>query len=467
MFSPEHPYYVNVVSIASTNPFTGEVMTRFDELTAEEVAAAVDRGASAFPAYRRTTFAQRAEWMNETARVLEEDAERIGGILTDEMGKPIAAAIAEVRKCAWVCRYYAEHAATFLAPDTIPTEAPTSRVIYRPLGVLLAVMPWNFPFWQFFRFAAPALMAGNTILLKHASNVPQSALELERVLHRAGFPEEVMQTLLISSRAVGAILEDPRVAAVTLTGSTEAGRAVAVGAARAIKKSVLELGGSDPFIVLPSADLDRAVSTAVTARTINNGQSCIAAKRFIVHREIADEFVAGFTAAMKALRVGDPRDEATQIGPLATEAMRDEVAGQVRETVAAGARVLAGGSAIDRPGWFFEPTVLVDVPTDSPAARDEIFGPVASVFIADSVDDAVRIANESPFGLAASVWTADEAEAERCIEDLEAGAVFVNRMVASDPRIPFGGVKLSGYGRELGPHGIREFVNVKTIVADR
>jgi succinate-semialdehyde dehydrogenase/glutarate-semialdehyde dehydrogenase len=365
-----------------------------------------------------------------------------------------------------VCRYYAENAGTFLAPEAITTEASGSRVIYQPLGVLLAVMPWNFPFWQFFRFAAPALMAGNTVLLKHASNVPRSALELEAILLRAGFPEGVMQTLLIGSGNVAGVISDDRVAAVTLTGSTEAGRAVAVNAAGAIKKSVLELGGSDPFIVMPSADLERAVSTAVTARTINNGQSCIAAKRFIVHRDIADAFLQQFTEQMSALRVGDPRDEATQIGPMATEAMRDEVVRQVRDTVSAGARVLTGGNPIDRTGWFFEPTVLTDIPEGSPAHRDEIFGPVASVFVAENAEDAVRIANDSPFGLAAAVWTTNSVEKDLFIDQLETGTVVINRMVASDPRLPFGGIKISGYGRELGPHGIREFVNCKTVVVD-
>lgn len=454
------------MSISSKNPFTGETVTTFEEHSDDEVESRLQRAAAAFRQFRETTIASRAAHINEAARILDDEAGRIGGLMTEEMGKPITAAIAEARKCAWVCRYYAENAEAFLAPEPIETEASGSRVIYQPLGVLLAVMPWNFPFWQFFRFAAPALMAGNTVLLKHASNVPQSALEIEAILLRAGFPEGVMQTLLIGSGQVAGVIDDDRVAAVTLTGSTEAGRAVAVNAAAAIKKSVLELGGSDPFIVMPSADLDQAIATAVTARTINNGQSCIAAKRFIIHRDISDSFLEQFTAQMKALRVGDPRDESTQIGPLATEAMRDEVADQVRETVSAGATVLTGGNAVDREGWFFEPTVLVDIPHGSPAHRDEIFGPVAAVFIAEDTEDAIRIANDSPFGLGASVWTTDSVEEERFIDRLETGSVAVNRMVASDPRLPFGGVKVSGYGRELGPHGIREFVNIKTIVAD-
>ena len=454
------------MSITSKNPFTGETIATYEEFGEDTVDGCVQHASDAFYQYRDTSFATRAAWMNETARILDEEAERIGAILTEEMGKPINAAIAECRKCAWVCRYYADHAEQFLASEPIATEAAGSRVIYQPLGVLLAVMPWNFPFWQFFRFAAPALMAGNTVLLKHASNVPQSALELEAIIRRAGFPEGVMQTLLIGSGKVAGVIGDERVAAVTLTGSTEAGRAVALDAAGAIKKSVLELGGSDPFIVMPSADLKRAVSTAVTARTINNGQSCIAAKRFVVHREIADTFLEEFTQLMSALRVGDPQDTATQIGPLATEAMRDEVAEQVRETVTGGARVLTGGESLDRQGWFYQPTVLVDIPKGSPAHRDEIFGPVASVFVAEDINDAIRIANDSPFGLAAAVWTTDAVEEAQFINQLEAGAVVVNRMVASDPRLPFGGVKISGYGRELGPHGIREFVNIKTIVTD-
>ncbi len=464
---PGIPYrYLTGVSILSRNPCTEETIATFDEHSDHAVEARLQRAVETFSRYRKTTSAARAAFMNETARILDDEAERIGAMLTAEMGKPINAAIAEARKCASVCRYYADNAATFLAPEPIVTEAAGSRVIYQPLGVLLAVMPWNFPFWQFFRFAAPALMAGNTVLLKHASNVPQSALELETLLRRAGFPEGVMQTLLIRSGKVAGLISDDRVAAVTLTGSTEAGRAVAVNAGYAIKKSVLELGGSDPFVVMPSADLDRALSTAVTARTINNGQSCIAAKRFVIHRDVADSFLEQFTARMKALRVGDPRDEATQIGPLATEAMRDEVADQVRDTVSAGARVLTGGRPIDRRGWFYEPTVLVDIPAGSPAHRDEIFGPVAAVFVAENSDDAIRIANDSPFGLAASVWTTDPGEEAQFIEELEVGAVMVNRMVASDPRLPFGGVKISGYGRELGPHGIREFVNIKTVVSD-
>ena len=383
--------------------------------------------------------------------------------MTLEMGKPYKAAVAEAAKCATACRYYADNAERFLADEVIDTGAKKSFIRYLPIGPVLAVMPWNFPFWQVFRFAAPALMAGNVGLLKHASNVPQCALAIEKIFRDAGFPEGVFQTLLIASQQVDAILNDPRVVAATLTGSEQAGIQVGIGAAKRIKKVVLELGGSDPFIVMPSADLDAAVATAVEARVINNGQSCIAAKRFIVAEPIAAEFERKFVSRMKSLRVGDPFDEQTELGPLASPDAVAALDADVQKTVRAGAKVLTGGHALKEPGNYYAPTVLTDIPKDSPAYREEFFGPVASLFRANDQDHAIRIANDSRFGLGASAWTNDERERERFINELEAGMVFINKMVASDTRIPFGGVKQSGHGRELGVHGIREFVNIKTV----
>jgi succinate-semialdehyde dehydrogenase/glutarate-semialdehyde dehydrogenase len=383
--------------------------------------------------------------------------------MTLEMGKPIAAARAEAAKCALACRYYAEHGERLLADEPIDAGGGRAFLRYQPIGAVLAVMPWNFPFWQAFRFAAPALMAGNVGLLKHASNVPQCALAIEEVIRRAGFPPDVFQTLLVGAAAVEAILDDPRVKAATLTGSEPAGMALAAQAGRRIKKTVLELGGSDPFVVMPSADLDRAVTTAVTARVLNNGQSCIAAKRFIVHMRVADEFERRFVEGMAALRVGDPMDETTDVGPLATPAILEELDAQVRRSVALGALVLTGGHRLDRPGNFYAPTVLVDVPASAPAYREELFGPVAALIRARDIDDAIRLANDTEFGLGASAWTNDPAEQRRLTDDLEAGMVFINGMVVSDPRLPFGGVKRSGYGRELSACGIREFVNIKTV----
>jgi succinate-semialdehyde dehydrogenase/glutarate-semialdehyde dehydrogenase len=379
------------------------------------------------------------------------------------MGKPIAAARAEAAKCALACRYYAEHGERLLADEPIDAGPGRAFIRYQPIGAVLAVMPWNFPFWQVFRFAAPALMAGNVGLLKHASNVPQCALAIEEIIRRAGFPADVFQTLLIGAAAVEGILNDRRVKAATLTGSEPAGIAVAAQAGRQIKKTVLELGGSDPFVVMPSADLGRAVKTAIQARILNNGQSCIAAKRFIVDARIADEFERRFVTGMAALRIGDPMDESTDVGPLATPAILEELESQVSRSVAMGARLLTGGHRLPRPGNFYAPTVLVGVPENAPAYRDELFGPVAVMFRARDIDDAIRLANDTAFGLGASAWTADPAEQQRFIDEIESGMVFVNAMVASDARLPFGGVKRSGYGRELAAHGLREFVNIKTV----
>jgi len=406
--------------------------------------------------------------MMRAAEILEAEKKTFARTMTLEMGKPINAAVQEAEKCAWVCRYYAENAERHLADELVESNASKSFVRYQPLGVVLAVMPWNFPFWQVFRFAAPALMAGNVGLLKHASNVPQCALAIEDIFRRAEFPEGVFQTLLVGSEVVQAVLEDPRVAAATLTGSEPAGRSVASIAGREIKKTVLELGGSDPFIVMPSASFDDALGTAVKARTINNGQSCIAAKRFIVHEAIYDRFEKDFVAAMKKLRLGDPIDESTDIGPLATEEILKDLQEQVNVSVAGGAKILTGGQraaltgALER-GNFYEPTVLADIPKDSPAYRDELFGPVASLFRVNNIDEAIELANATTFGLGSSAWTNDDIERERFIDELETGSVFINGMVASDPRLPFGGVKHSGYGRELSYFGIREFTNIKSI----
>jgi succinate-semialdehyde dehydrogenase/glutarate-semialdehyde dehydrogenase len=454
---------ISAMSIATVNPATGETLATFDEHGAEEIERRVAAAAQAFRINRGRSLADRSTRVRRAAEILETKAEEYGRIITLEMGKPIRAAVAEVRKCAMVCRHYAEHAASYLAEEHIATDARSSYVRFDPLGVILAVMPWNFPFWQVFRFAAPALMAGNTGLLKHASNVPQSALLIERVLFDAGFDQGEFASLLIGAEAVAPLLEDERIKAATLTGSEPAGASVASGAAKRIKKSVLELGGSDPFIVMPTADLDAAVATGIRARTVNNGQSCIAAKRFIVHRAVAEEFETRFVAAMKRLVVGDPMDEKTDIGPMAMPQIVEDLERQVNESVAAGARLLCGGKRLDRPGHFFEPTVLTDIPRSAPAFGEETFGPVASLYRVGSVDEAIELANATEFGLGSSVWTHDESEARRFAAEIEAGQVFVNAMVASDPRGPFGGVKHSGFGRELGVYGIREFVNIKTV----
>jgi succinate-semialdehyde dehydrogenase/glutarate-semialdehyde dehydrogenase len=450
-------------AIASINPATGKIVRSFTPLSESEVEARLQRAVDTYRGYRRTPLAERTRLLLKAAEILEGDKEKFGRLMVLEMGKTLKAAVEEAVKCAWGCRYYAEHAERFLADEVVETSATKSFIVYQPIGPILAVMPWNFPFWQVFRFAAPALAAGNVGLLKHASNVPQCALAIEEIFHRAGFPEGCFQTLLIETEQVRRVIEDPRVVAVTLTGSTAAGSAVAGAAGKQIKKSVLELGGSDPFIIMPSADLEAAARTAVRARMINNGQSCIAAKRFIAVGKIADEFERRLVAGVKSLVVGDPMDPATDVGPVANEAQVKTLTDQVQRSVRAGARLLTGGHALDRPGYYFAPGVLTNITPDSPAHREEIFGPVALLFRARDIDEAIRIANDSPFGLGSSAWTTDETERRQFIAELESGMVFINAMVASDPRLPFGGVKQSGYGRELSIYGLREFVNIKAV----
>jgi succinate-semialdehyde dehydrogenase/glutarate-semialdehyde dehydrogenase len=451
------------MAIATINPATGDVIKTFEPLSPEQIEQKLQLAASAFRTHRWTPFAERAKKMMRVAEILEQDKDECARLMTLEMGKPLKAALAEAQKCATGCRYYAENAEKFLADETVETGAKRSFIRYLPIGPILAIMPWNFPFWQVFRFAAPTLMAGNVGLLKHASNVPQCAVKIEEIIRRAGFAEGVFQTLLIGSGPVDGILNDSRVAAATLTGSEGAGIQVGVSAAKRIKKVVLELGGSDPFIVMPSADLDAAVATAVDARVQNNGQSCIAAKRFVVSEKIAVDFERKFVQRMKDLRVGDPFDDNTQLGPLASADAVASLDADVKKTLAAGARVLTGGHPLDRPGSFYAPTVLTDIPKNSPAYNEEFFGPVASLFRVRDIDEAIRLANDSRFGLGASAWTNDPVETERFINELEAGMVFLNKMVASDPRLPFGGVKYSGHGRELAKNGIREFMNIKTV----
>jgi succinate-semialdehyde dehydrogenase/glutarate-semialdehyde dehydrogenase len=449
--------------IASVNPATGQTVRTFEELSDAELETRLARADDAFRRWRRTPVAERAAMIARLGALLEAEQEQLGRVMTLEMGKPLRAAIEEAAKCAAGCRYYAQHAEAFLAAERVPDGAGDGYVLHQPLGVVLAVMPWNFPFWQTVRFLAPALAAGNVGLLKHASNVPQCALLIEDLVRRAGAPDGVFQTLLIGSKRVRTVLEDDRVAAATLTGSEGAGSDVASVAGARIKKTVLELGGSDPFIVLPSADVAKAAEWAVKARTVNNGQSCIAAKRFIVHERVADDFERRFADGLRRLKVGDPMAADTDVGPLATPQLVDDLERQLRDSIAMGARLVVGGRRLPGAGNFFEPTLLADVPRDSPAARDETFGPLAALIRVPDADTALAVANDSTFGLGASIWTTDDAEARRFCEELEAGQVFVNAMVASDPRFPFGGVKRSGYGRELGPWGLREFVNVKAV----
>jgi succinate-semialdehyde dehydrogenase/glutarate-semialdehyde dehydrogenase len=449
--------------IATINPATGETVRTFEPLSSAEVDAKIQAAHDAYRSHRRTSFAERAAKMRKAGDILESEKDRWARVMTLEMGKTLKSAGDEALKCAWACRFYADNAEKLLADEEVATNAGKSFIAYQPMGVVLAVMPWNFPFWQVFRFAAPALMAGNTGLLKHASNVPQSALAIEEILCRAGFSNGEFLTLLIGSSQVARVLDDRRVVAATLTGSEPAGREVASQCGKQIKKTVLELGGSDPFIVMPSATLEEAVQTAVRARCINNGQSCIAAKRFIVHQSIYGEFEQKFVAGMKSLKVGDPMDLTTDVGPIATASGVSELEDQVKRAVAGGARLLAGGKRVSGAGNFYEPTVLADVPKSCPVYYEEIFGPVAMLYRANDIDHAIEIANDSDFGLGSSVWTNDEAERAQFVRDVEAGAVFVNGMVASDPRLPFGGVKNSGYGRELSEFGPREFCNIKTV----
>lgn len=452
-----------MLAIATINPFNGKTVRTFEPHSPERVSEALDRGVAAYREHRRTPFSERAHHMSKAAALLDAESRELGELMTLEMGKPIGAAVEEARKCATACRYYAQNAERILADQPVEMDGGKAWIAFQPIGVVLAIMPWNFPFWQVFRFAAPALMAGNVGILKHASNVPQCALAISNLFRRAGFIEGAFQTLLIGSELVEGIIADKRIAAVTLTGSEGAGRSVASVAGKNLKKSVVELGGSDPFIVMPSADLEQAVAMAVTARMINNGQSCIAAKRFIIHDKIYDKFLRKFVAGVATIRMGDPMDEATQLGPLATESIRDDLDKQVKASVAAGARLLTGGKKIEREGFFYAPTILAEIPPNAPAANEELFGPVASVFRAKDLTDAIRIANGTTFGLGASVWTHDAVERDRFVAEIESGLLFINGMVASDARLPFGGVKNSGFGRELGEFGIREFVNIKSV----
>lgn len=454
------------MAIATINPATGETVKTFDESSDEEVEAALALAVETFASYRLTSFAERAGWMRRAADLLDAEVEGTAAMMTTEMGKTVASARQEVQKCAKACRFYAEHAERLLADEPADPAAVGARQAYaryQPLGPVLAVMPWNFPLWQAMRFAAPALMAGNVGLLKHASNVPQTALYMQDVFERAGFPRGAFQTLLVGSAKVEGILRDPRVVAATLTGSGPAGSAVASVAGDEIKKTVLELGGSDPFIVMPSADLARAAKVAAVARTLNNGQSCIAAKRFIVHEAVADEFERHFVEAMAALRVGDPMEDGTDIGPLATESQRQDVVELVGDAVAKGARVLCGGEVPDGAGWYYPPTILAGITPEMRVHTEELFGPVATLYRVADIDEAIELANATEFGLGSNAWTQDEEERTRFVRDIEAGMVFINGNTTSYPDLPFGGVKTSGYGRELSAHGIREFCNLKTV----
>ncbi len=451
------------MTIESINPATEEVLATFEPLGRDEIERALSEAVAAFGRWRRTPFGRRGDLLRRTASCLRQQVERLAGLITAEMGKPIVEAEAEIEKCAWNCDYYAENGEAFLAPKPVQTSAKESYVAFEPLGAILAIMPWNFPFWQVFRFAAPALMAGNAVILKHASNVPQCALAIEDVFRNAGSPPGIFQTLLIPGSAMQPLIEDVRVRGVTLTGSDDTGARVAEASGRALKKTVLELGGSDPFIVLDDADLRAAAETAVRARNQNTGQSCIAAKRFIVVERVADEFERLLTDGTAALRVGDPQERDTQVGPLARADLRDALQDQVERSLAAGARLATGGQRLQRRGYFYAPTVLTKVTPEMPVAREETFGPVAAVMRVGDSHEAVAIANDSHFGLGASLWTRDTSHGRELARELETGSVFINGMVVSDPRLPFGGVKRSGYGRELSDFGIREFVNIQTV----
>ena len=452
------------MAIATINPATGETLKTFEAMSSQAIEAKLELAQQAFNKYRHLPFEQRALWMQKAADILERDREIYAEMMTREMGKTLKSAIGEVEKCALVCRYYAKNAALFMADVPATTDASSSFVRYQPLGAILAVMPWNFPFWQVFRFAAPALMAGNVGLLKHASNVPQCALKIEEIFTEAGFPEGVFQTLLVGADKVADIVADDRIKAATLTGSEPAGASLAANAGKNLKKVVLELGGSDPFIVMPSADLAAALSTAVTARMLNNGQSCIAAKRFILAEDIADEFIKGFVEKFEQLKVGDPMLPETDIGPLATPAILKDLDNQVQTCIQSGAKLLTGGRALsENAGNFYLPTILAEIPPDAAARQEEFFGPVALVFRVAGIDEAIELANSTSFGLGATAWTTVNSESDRFISELEAGAVFINGLVKSDPRLPFGGIKRSGYGRELSIQGMHEFVNIKTV----
>jgi succinate-semialdehyde dehydrogenase / glutarate-semialdehyde dehydrogenase len=454
------------MAIATINPATGETLKTFDALTEGEIDDRLQRAAEAFSSYRRTSLADRAGWLRAAADVLDADTDQVAAVMTTEMGKTLASAKAEIAKCASALRFIADHGPSYLANDSVDPAAVNAKqayVVYQPIGVVLAIMPWNFPLWQAMRFAAPALMAGNVGLLKHASNVPQTALYMEELFRKAGFPADVFQTLLISSGQVERVLRDKRVAAATLTGSTPAGQSVAAIAGDEIKKTVLELGGSDPFIVMPSADLAKAAEVATTARCQNNGQSCIAAKRFIVHTSVYDEFERLFAENLAALPVGDPMADATKIGPLATEQGREDVEELVTDAVDKGARVVVGGKRVDGPGWFYPPTLIADITEEMRIFREEVFGPVASLYRVPDFDAAMALANDTDFGLGSNLWTQDDTERERFVEEIEAGMAFVNGMTTSYSQLPFGGVKISGYGRELTVHGMREFLNTKSV----
>ncbi len=454
------------MAIATVNPATGETLKTFEALTEVEIDDRIARAAAAFEGYRLTTVDERAGWLRAAADVLDEDTDRVAELMTTEMGKTLAAAKAEVGKCAKGLRYYADHGAEFLArrpADAGAVGATEAYVAWQPIGVVLAIMPWNFPLWQALRFAAPALMAGNVGLLKHASNVPQTALYLEELVRRAGFPDDVFQTLLIGAGAIEQVLRDDRVAAATLTGSAPAGQSVAAIAGDVLKKTVLELGGSDAYIVMPSAHLDRAAEVAVTARCQNNGQSCIAAKRFFVHSAVAEEFTRLFAEKLEAMTVGDPMAEDTKIGPLATESGLEDVERYVQDAVDKGATVVVGGRRVDRPGWFYPPTLVTGVTPEMAIYHEEVFGPVAALFTVDGLDEAIEIANSHPYGLGGNLWSEDEGERAQFVRDIASGMAFINGMVTSYPELPFGGVKQSGYGRELADLGMHEFMNAKTV----